>query len=492
MDVYMSGMQPDDQSIGPLSDSEGSVLKQTAPIYTLAWELLAEIMLLTLTPRIDSNIGNRRWMRRYPSPATAKDVLVLCRVCSHWRTVALNTPRLWATITLPIMNPKNIQEVASLLTNMFLERSAPFPVSIQFYPIFSANETITVPPMVTSACNRWKTFVVGCDMDEFDVASLARIPLNGLNNLERLQLQWSMPVTWNGSELDVFSSAPRLRDVTIRVPLATSNTLSIPWAQLRHLSLTYMSPQVCLDALASCQNLVSGRFITEQWPELHFPGDSDVARPALLAYLTELEIHTYIWTTGEHLGPFLRRFSLPALKKLTLSLSLEVSPDDEHFISRLTPTLTSLLHSSPNLQYLQLRGCIDAEDMPDVLQRTRNLTELVFRDSQVNDDFFAALTYSRSTPLVPKLETMTLIDIGIAFDETSFGGMISSRWWSYEEPFAMVAPPGVARLRRLKFRNDIPYPEDTKDFSLDFRRTMQQYSSQGFEFVQTNHEFDSP
>ncbi|KAJ7024394.1 hypothetical protein C8F04DRAFT_161687 [Mycena alexandri] len=426
-------------------------------------------MLLTLTPRTGMEFESH-----YPLSANAKHVLVLCGVCSYWRKVALNTPRLWAGTTLPIMDPKTLLEVASVPTNMFLERSAPLPISIEFYPVFFSNTTITISPMMTSASNRWKRFVVVCVVDEFDVTSLAQIPSEALNNLESLQLQWSRPVTWHGSELDVFSSAPRLRNVDIRAPLATSNSLSMPWAQLSDLSLTYMSPQLCLDALASCENLISGRFITEQWPESDFPDDSDITEPVLLAHLTKLEIYIYIWTTGEYLGPFLRRFRLPALKKLDLSLDVQ---DDDNSISWLTPTLTPFLDSCPNLQYLGLLGCVDAEDMADVLQHTHNLTELVFRESQVDDDFFAALTYSQSaTPLVPKLETLTLTDVGADFDETSFGGMIRSRWWSDEERVAIV---GVARLRRLNLWND--NQDDIKDFSSNFRQTLEKYRSQGFE-----------
>ncbi|KAJ7040226.1 hypothetical protein C8F04DRAFT_1178000 [Mycena alexandri] len=90
MDVQRTGgTRLDNQvkvaSIGPLLDPVGVMLQRPPPIYTLAWELLAEIMLLTLTPRTGMEFESH-----YPLSANAKHVLVLCGVCSYWRKVALD------------------------------------------------------------------------------------------------------------------------------------------------------------------------------------------------------------------------------------------------------------------------------------------------------------------------------------------------------------------------------------------------------------------
>ncbi|KAJ7016837.1 hypothetical protein C8F04DRAFT_492957 [Mycena alexandri] len=463
----------------PTLDQEHAIASRPLPpIHTLAFELLAEIMVLVLAPPIGPN-GRVE--------ATVRDVQRLCQVCSYWREVAVKTARLWTTTPLPIMTPGWDWKVAPSPTKMFLERSAPLPIPVRILPVFSTdNNLVEISPMVSNMSDRWRTFKVMCPWDTFDVASLTRIV--GLNNLECLVLKWTKPESWHGSELTVFVDAPRLRDVTIEVPLATSNILSMPWAQLTRLSLTYDSPQLCLDVLSSCTKLVTAYVNTKQWLESDSPDDSYVARSGLLAHLTELRIHSRIYSTGETLGPFLRRFRLPALKTLDLNVQLSET-DDESFVDRLTPALTFLLAQSPNLYCLRLGNggweSFYAEDMPDILHYTPNLTELVLSEVEVDDNFFGALRYAGpdTTPLVPKLDTLVLLDVGEFFEEASFGEMIRSRWWSDVERLTMVTPPIVTRLKHIKlwsqdFNNMADYYEG---FTAELVDTMRKYCSQGLD-----------
>ncbi|KAJ7016833.1 hypothetical protein C8F04DRAFT_492901 [Mycena alexandri] len=480
----------------PTLDQEHAIASRPLPlIHTLAFEMLAEIMVLALAPRIGPN-GR--------SEATARDVQRLCQVCSYWREVAVKTARLWTTIPLPIMTWD--WQVAPSPTKMFLERSAPLPIPVCILPIFIEDSDVNlveISPMVSNISDRWRTFKVMCPWDKFDVASLARI--SSLKNLESLHLKWTKPESWHGSELDAFLHAPRLRDVRIEVPLATSNILSMPWAQLTRLSLTYDSPQLCLDVLSSCTKLVTAYVNTKQWLESDSPDDSYVARSGLLAHLTELRIHSRIYSTGETLGPFLRRFRLPALKTLDLNVQLSET-DDDTFVDRLTPALTFLLAQSPNLHCLRLGngswGSFYAEDMPDILHYTPNLTELVLSMLQVDDNFFEALRYAgpNTTPLVPELDTLVLMDVGESFEEASFGDMIRSRWWSDVERLAMLTPPIVTRLKHIKFWNQGLHnmADDFKGFTAELVDTMREYCSQGLDltgsnyFPQTSHHPSSP
>jgi len=76
-----------------------------------------------------------------------------------------------------------------------------------------------------------------------------------------------------------------------------------------------------------------------------------------------------------------------------------------------------------------------SEDIPLILQHTPNFIDLEFSNSQVDNDFFAALRYSETdaAPLVPKLETFVLYDVGEDFTEESFADMVRSRWWSDDD-----------------------------------------------------------
>ncbi|KAJ7750279.1 hypothetical protein B0H16DRAFT_1887887 [Mycena metata] len=407
------------------------------PIHSLAFELLAEIMVLALAPHIGPNGREVK--------ATATDVQRLCQVCSYWRAVALQTARLWITTPLPIMTSTRGWEVALSPTKMFLEHSAPLPISVYILgALIQRKNLVEMSPTMFSVSDRWRTFEMTCHWDIFfDVTFFAQI--SSLENLESLHLSWTKPEAWRGSELYPFLHAPRLRDVTIEVPLATSNNLTLPWGQLTCLSLTYDSPQFCLDILASCTKLVTAYVDTKQWLESDSPHNSYVARSGLLAHLTELRI-----------PPFLRRFRLPALKTLDLSVQLSYPVTYEYFVDWLTPALTFLLARSPDLQCLRLGNggwdSVYAEDMPDILCLTPNLTDLSLTAVEVNDGFFQALRYAGpdTTPLVPKLDTLALIEVGECFEEASFGEMLRSRWWSDQEQLAMVTLPTVSRLKHLR------------------------------------------
>ncbi|KAJ6523567.1 hypothetical protein B0H19DRAFT_1276883 [Mycena capillaripes] len=431
-------MQPFDAN-NQLARIDAEPFLERAPIHGVPYELLAEIMVLALTARVEKN----KYRQDCDFTPSVADVLVLCQVCFFWRQVALNTPQLWVGQRLPLtVWTKAGMFVSSIGTKMFLERSAPFPISVRMEP-----EGSTLPPTVISAAHRWKSLDITYKPGELDTTGLARIPSGSLKTLEKLW--WFKPV---GLELDMFLSAPRLCDVTLHVPGISSDIPPIPWAQLTRLHLLYDSPQPCLDILVHCENLVSAKVVTKQWMG---PDSAPVGATGLLAHLEELNIEMGIRFTEEHLGPFLRELSLPVLKSLTFSL--RVLPGvDEYFISSLTPTLMDFLTRSPNLEYLSMDDCVFAEDVADILRFTPKLITLDLNNTEVNDDFFAALCYSETdaTPLAPKLETLSLCDVGESFEEASFTDMIRSRWWSDDELLMMPTLPKVTRLKCATVWND--------------------------------------
>jgi hypothetical protein len=350
------------------------------------------------------------------------------------------------------------------VTKMFLERSAPLPIPVFIHPFIHVRDTPDLLPILVSAAHRWRDFNLEYDMENFDMGLLARALAGNLETLEKLRLALHNL----DFEVDVFLSAPRLRDVTIEVEGVSSNLLPMPWAQLTRLSLSYDSPQLCLDILAGCKNLVSANILTDQWLATDSP---DVSATGILDHLEKLTIFMRICSTGEHLGPFLRRLRLPALKSLSLTLALLLPVNSEWFISWVAPTMISFLIRSPNIECLSVANCVSAEDMQDVLQYTPFLTRLTFSDRAVDDTFFAALRYSATGPiqLAPKLEVLELFDVGVDFTETTFAEMIRSRW---------SASSGVARLKRVNLQNYLLGP---KHFTQEFAEMMEGCRSQGLE-----------
>ncbi|KAJ7170287.1 hypothetical protein C8R43DRAFT_864563, partial [Mycena crocata] len=55
--------------------------------------------------------------------------LLLCQVCSAWRTLALSTPLIWAAVHIVVPAQPKVQVLANTLT-MWLGRSGACPLSI--------------------------------------------------------------------------------------------------------------------------------------------------------------------------------------------------------------------------------------------------------------------------------------------------------------------------------------------------------------------------
>ncbi|KAJ7292786.1 hypothetical protein C8J57DRAFT_6894 [Mycena rebaudengoi] len=463
----MVDTQPIDARIQP--PQKDGAQPQPSPIHLLPYELLAEILILALA----RDAYERPW-------SSAKEVMALCRVCTFWREVARNTPELWILDHFPITSPGRDQPISVPATQLFLEQSAPLLISVSISAIMCL-KTLDLPQRLETLkpfVSRWKSFSMNSESAEDEVAELARIPAANLDNLQTLDLTLhtrSHLRVWECPELDAFKSAPRLRRVTLDLKGETSRIMPMPWAQLTRISLKHDLPQACLDVLACCKSLVSFNLTTKQWPEEDVP---DI-RNIFLPHLERLTIFLLIWSTGEHVTPFLQSLELPALKSFSLTVTLQLPVADEWFISSFTPELIHFLTRAPNLEHLTTDSLF-AEEMPEILLHTPSLTELSFSDDNIDDHFFAALQHVESdlVHLVPKLERLILIDVGKDFDESYFADMIRSRWWSDDELLAMSAPPGVVRLRSVEYINHMLAPGT---FSEEFDKKMELHRSQGLE-----------
>ncbi|KAF7325420.1 hypothetical protein MVEN_02627000 [Mycena venus] len=236
-------------------------------------------------------------------------------------------------------------------------------------------------------------------------------------------------------------------------------------------------PQLCLDILVRCTNLVSGRVATKQG--LGWPADvSTIAGTSILEQMEELDISMRIRSTGDYINPFLQRLELPALKSLSLALTVARGNFD-WFVPGVEPVIISFVARSPNLQYLHLWNILNTRGLKTVLQCSPALVELSLGDEPIDNDFFADLTNweAEAPPLVPKLETLHLTNVGASFNEESMRKMIQSRWWSDDELLAMPDPPRIARLKRLKLLNQV----SPKYFTEKFREKMKTWRSQGLD-----------
>jgi hypothetical protein len=168
--------------------------------------------------------------------------------------------------------------------------------------------------------------------------------------------------------LDIFQLAPRLPDVILDLRSGPASHIPlVSWGQLTHLSLDHDSPQVCLDILVPCTNLVSAHFGTNQGRK----EDPPIVEKCVLKHMGIACLHGHM-RRGRAFGPF----PPPAVPRAKIPISYPRSPrvDPVWFISRPTPTLIQLLTQSPHLEYLMLNDSVFAEDLLDILQHTPNRT----------------------------------------------------------------------------------------------------------------------
>ncbi|KAJ6520259.1 hypothetical protein C8R45DRAFT_1066659 [Mycena sanguinolenta] len=373
------------------------------PIHRIPYELLADIMLCVL-PNSSSD-SNSDLDETIPS-----QILRLCGICSRKKSVPLN--------------------------ELFLRRSAPLPITVSFAEVVPPRKVVAA---LASAAHRWKNFRMFYEKTPvvFGMVFLATIAAAGVHNIEKIHLVMPWPAL--ALRLDMFQHAPRLRGVHLEAHGRLQWQMpSFPWAQLTNLSLHYHLPQVCLDVIVHCENIVHVAIVT---------GQCQTRR---------------------------RDRAVNHMKELTILMSI-----------CLPPALNAFLPQTPRLEYISLSDCIVLEDVLEILKHISSLTHLhldSFHTGHLEDEFFKALGYDPTASdvvLVPKLETLDLRNVGILFSEESLAEMIESRWWSDEDLASLSTPLGVARLKEVGFRNDVLPP---KRFSKAFRKKMKRYQSQGFEW----------
>src|SRR6266550_3321160 len=91
------------------------------PINRFAREILTEIFWNCL-PRLTDP---KSWIM-----SSDKAPLLLCCVCSSWRSIVLDTPRLWNIVAISIHNLKRDPQVGRQVINSWLERSKSLPVGL--------------------------------------------------------------------------------------------------------------------------------------------------------------------------------------------------------------------------------------------------------------------------------------------------------------------------------------------------------------------------
>ncbi|KAJ7614685.1 hypothetical protein DFH06DRAFT_130241 [Mycena polygramma] len=435
-----------------------------APIRKLPTELLVEIFL-----HVHQNGSSENYDRMYAygrMDIDRRPVHALSLVCSHWRRVAHNTPRLWAEHMEALLRKTPTAKYIARMEE-WLKRSAPLPVPVTLRcgGLRGEIRRTKVGPLMdvfVTAAHRWSSAEFALD----SLSALSHIPVDSLQSLKKLFLV-STDVD-NHAKVQAFLTARRLRDVHL-VTQCTAQLL-MPWSQLTTIEVTDMSPWDCLDTLAQCTTVVTAKFETNTWAVPPGLSERQITTLARLEYLT---ISFDPSETG-FIAPFFAQLALPGLKKLVLRLN--------HDIIWPSQTLTQFQIRSPDIEKLAInKSDMTANDLMAILRHASSLTELDMTDCPLFFDgsLVTGLQYSETdpAPLAPRLATLSFTDAGRNFEDDALDAMIQSRWWTNDQILAFPSAPKVSRWSSIF----IACGEEEDEIDAEFEAKLETYRSQGLD-----------
>ncbi|KAF8632387.1 hypothetical protein AX15_001896 [Amanita polypyramis BW_CC] len=249
--------------------------------------------------------------------------LALCAVCSVWRRIALDTPRLWNEVIIMLL-ADNPSSRAALITTVqsWLTRAGNMPKSLSV-KWHSGEENIVLFAHLFSA-HPYRKIHLSMNSKQSLQWIIAGLPNDTLLHLEDLELQH-----WSYRSDD--ESLPVLCDSPIRLPNLTSlrianvywnpqfhKTANIPWHSLHRLDIRFAMPaSFCFEILRESSSLSHCNLAVEAEPTFVTSHPSFAESPLIsnVQYLTlgfENEIAA---------EPFIRLLVLPAIVELHLMMS---------------------------------------------------------------------------------------------------------------------------------------------------------------------------
>ena len=342
----------------PLKRKRDMLLEQTCSHRRLLFlerqlpvEILREIFLFSLPNNPDS------WMMQYECP------LLLTRVCSRWRQVALSTTQLWSTIhvVVPEDSPSPSKKFLcaaqrqATAIKTWLSWAGASPLNITFEDCknqateaFFTNSASFVS--IIEASPFWKEFsiVLGTHSTHF----IADLKATELPLLERLNISQPHRSTFSLSHSGIWR-APNLRRLSIDVNDGFTS-LNCKWSGLTHLTIrnpSQLSFTTLLNILGQCLRLRSFHLeAIKLLEQLEGEVNTIACREITLSDLQDVTFKLGLFD----INPFLASLRLPSLESLSFHSEWELTP--------ITQFLPSLSQSVKTIQSISTRHSLFPHD----------------------------------------------------------------------------------------------------------------------------------
>ncbi|KAF7376695.1 hypothetical protein MSAN_00086500 [Mycena sanguinolenta] len=267
--------------------------------------------------------------------------LVLCRICSAWRTIALSTPRLWSSLHLPIdfVLSKKEQRMSAV---------ARWGEGQDWGLTQSLAQDITAfSKMVAKSSNRW------CNVEFSHVSETVMLGLAGAEapSLESIRVTGQ---AWVLRQLDLFL-APSLRAVSMHTvgpePLdVTVLDMGLCWDRLTHLNFDSTGPGSPSQGLSlgnvfillgRCPQLVSFAFRASSALYQTDSISGFISLPSLKSFI----VFEPCIIEASFIARLLEHLSMPELRQLHVPTTSSPTPPLTNFlvtIGAVSPLLESL------------------------------------------------------------------------------------------------------------------------------------------------------
>ncbi|KAJ7025770.1 hypothetical protein C8F04DRAFT_1127522 [Mycena alexandri] len=212
----------------------------------LATDIDAHLALLSPVRHLPHDILREIFVSSLPSTHNAiiagrEAPLLLCHVCSGWRSIAFATPRLWSSLHVVVPTQSQLQDTIFFLAQQWLARSGILPLSLSIgisFSVVDEDDAHVLPflELMAAVANRWESvdfsiplfYHLGWFSQWIYALSPANVP-----QLTRLKFSSCDDVMLASPLL----SSPTISNLTLPCIPDNANFTSISWQYLTHLEL---------------------------------------------------------------------------------------------------------------------------------------------------------------------------------------------------------------------------------------------------------------
>ncbi|KAF8889127.1 hypothetical protein BD779DRAFT_1522106 [Infundibulicybe gibba] len=365
--------------------------------------------------------------------------ILLSHLCSRWRIIVLDTPRLWSKLNVTITS-SNVSRMRSAL-EVYLARSgqALLDITIQHQHYLSN--------LLAPQAHRWEHINLNIPPDlHLELIPLLKDRLQSLKSitLVRKRRHYIRLEEYEDARLiDCYIEAPKITDVSV----IGVYHLPLPWTQLGNLKTPV--------ALDKCHNMLrTAEGLTNWTVELLPP--TDISHPPSASFqhsrLTSLRVDFLYESAAGQVGFFFSVLTLPSLQSFFLDTNANPGLlDGEMHVESQRSIVSFFRRSSPPLVtfHISLGMIPDSDDFfVNCLQCTPKLVDLQIdigysNKTMITDQFMRRLNAKYPNFILPNLERLSLIGC-MRFTSKPIAAMVASRM-----PAATSLTGSVAILQRL-------------------------------------------